>query len=82
MGVKFKRQRSIDNFIVDFMSQEIGLIIEIDGSSHDNKGQYDRYRQDKLSSLGYHIIRFSEGEVLNQLNEVADQIEHAIYVLK
>ena len=33
-GVKFKRQRPISFFIVDFFSQEIGLIIEVDGNSH------------------------------------------------
>jgi very-short-patch-repair endonuclease len=37
IGVKFNRQRPIDNFIVDFFSKELGLIIEIDGSSHFNK---------------------------------------------
>ena len=41
MGVKFKRQRPIADFIVDFFSQEIGLIIEIDGNSHHSKGKYD-----------------------------------------
>ena len=37
IGVKFNRQRPIDNFIVDFFSKELGLIIEIDGNSHYNK---------------------------------------------
>jgi very-short-patch-repair endonuclease len=82
MGVKFKRQRPLNNFIVDFMSQEIGLVIEIDGNSHVSKGNYDRFRQNKIESFGYHILRFSEGEVLNQLDDVATQIEHAIHVLK
>lgn len=81
-GVKFKRQRPIGNFIVDFFAQEIGLIIEIDGSSHLTKSSYDRYRQDKLGALGFSILRFSEREVLNQLNEVSVKIEYAIYVLK
>jgi len=40
LGVSFKRQRPILNFIVDFFSAEIGLIIEVDGSSHINKGSY------------------------------------------
>lgn len=81
-GVKFKRQRPILHFIVDFFSQEIGLIIEIDGNSHVNKGNYDRIRQDKLEELGYTIIRFSEGDVINNLGDVMTQIQHVIYCLK
>ena len=44
-GERFLRQRPIFNFIVDFFAPEIGLIIEIDGSSHKNKAEYDFYRQ-------------------------------------
>jgi very-short-patch-repair endonuclease len=40
-GTKFKRQRPINSFIVDFFSQELNLIIEIDGSSHIHKGEQD-----------------------------------------
>jgi very-short-patch-repair endonuclease len=80
--VKFKRQRPIYRFIVDFFSQEIGLIIEIDGNSHYHKPEYDAYRHSKLESLGYHILRFKEGEVLNDLNEVAERITHAIHCLR
>ncbi|MES2556123.1 MAG: endonuclease domain-containing protein [Bacteroidota bacterium] len=67
LGVKFKRQRPIDHFIVDFFAYEIGLIVEIDGNSHINKGDYDAYRQKKLESLGYTIQRFSEGDVINNI---------------
>ena len=82
MGVGFKRQRPIDRFIVDFFAQEIKLIIEIDGSSHLNTSEYDRYRQERLEALGYHFLRFGEGEVLQSLEDVSVKIEHAIYVLK
>jgi very-short-patch-repair endonuclease len=81
-GVKFKRQRPISYFIVDFFAQEIGLIIEIDGNSHINKGDYDRMRQDKLESLGYTMIRFAEGDVINNLGDVITQIQHVIYCLR
>jgi very-short-patch-repair endonuclease len=82
MGYKFKRQRPILNFIVDFFCAELKLIIEIDGNSHVDKGDYDRYRQDKLESFGFTIIRFSEGEVLNNFDEVDASIRHAIEALK
>ena len=82
IGVKFNRQRPIDHFIVDFFSKELGLIIEIDGNSHDNNPTYDRYRQDKLIALGFTLLRFQEGEVLNQINEVAGKINRAVHCLR
>ncbi len=69
-------------FIVDFFAQEIGLIIEIDGNSHSNKGDYDKMRQNKLEALGYTILRFSEGDVINNLGDVITQIQHVIYCLR
>ena len=81
-GVKFKRQRPILYFIVDFLAQEICLIIEIDGNSHSNKGDYDKIRQNKLEALGYTILRFSEGDVINNLGDVITQIQHVIYCLR
>ena len=82
LGERFIRQRPIHNFIVDFFCPKLGIIIEIYGNSHLSKGEYDFYREEKLKSLGYEIIRFSEGEVLNQLDEVTDKIRHVIYCLK
>jgi len=82
MSVKFKRQRPIHNFIVDFFSAEVKLIIEVDGNSHFTKGNYDRYRQDTLEQLGYTVLRFNEGDVLNNYPEVDKAIRHAIYCLK
>jgi very-short-patch-repair endonuclease len=81
-GIKFKRQRPISNFIVDFFAQEIGLVIEIDGNSHWNKGDYDRIRQNKLEALGYTMVRFSEGDVINNLVDVITQIQHVIHCLR
>ncbi len=81
-GERFLRQRPIDHFIVDFFAPEIGLIIEIDGNSHFSKPDYDRYRQDKLVSLGYQVIRFSEGDVIWNLDVVSEQVRHVIHVLR
>ena len=82
VGFLVKRQRPIYNFIVDFFIPDLNLIIEIDGSSHFNKGEYDRYREDKLISLGYTLIRFTEGEILNNLDEVANSLRYTIDCLK
>ena len=80
-GHQFLRQRPIDKFIVDFFCPSLKLIIEVDGNSHFNKPEYDMYRQNKLLSLGYEMLRFQEGEVLHQIELVSKRINHAIYVL-
>ncbi len=81
-GSRFLRQRPIDHFIVDFFAPNLGLIIEIDGTSHYSKPEYDFFRQEKLKELGFYILRFSEGEVLNQLDEVKLKIQYTLEVLK
>ncbi len=81
-GVKFKRQRPIGFYIVDFFSAEIGLIIEIDGNSHVNKGEQDKKRQSFLENKGYEFVRYSEGEVLNNIENVDDAIRNVINCLK
>lgn len=82
LGIAFKRQRPISNFIVDFFSSEIGLIIEIDGNSHLNKGNYDLYRENQLRNLGFEIIRFKEGEVINNIDRIHIELLHVIDCLK
>ena len=81
-GERFLRQRAIDRFIVDFFCPDIKLIVEIDGNSHIDKGSYDSYRENRLKSLGYTIVRFSEGDVRNNIDIVEEQIRHAIYSLR
>ena len=82
MDERFLRQRPIDRFIVDFFAPSLKLIIEIDGSSHLAKGDYDRYREDRLRSLGYELIRFSEGQVIQDIDSVITAIQHSIHCLK
>ncbi len=65
-----------------FFAPELGLIIEIDGSSHFNKAEYDFYRQKKLESLGYVFIRYYEGEVLQNIGMVKARIDFAIFCIR
>ena len=76
-GVKFLRQHIIGDFIVDFVSRHGGLVIEVDGGYHSEpKQQYDDERREEvLERMGYHIIRFTNEEVLNDIEKVIDQIE-------
>jgi len=80
MGIRFLRQRSIDNYIVDFFSKELKLIIEVDGYTHQfaEVAKNDRIRQDRLKQLGYPMLRFEDDEVLNDINNVVRTIENWI----
>lgn len=80
-SIRFLQQRPINHFIVDFFAPELGLIVEIDGNSHYHKPEYDAYREEQLKKMGYTIVRFSEGQVLNQLDDVHTQICHVIHCL-
>ena len=73
---KFRRQHSIDEFILDFYCPQAELAIEIDGDSHyeDDSPKYDAERSRKIESHGIRIIRFTNNEVYDSLNGVVDQI--------
>ena len=58
-GLDFDRQKVIGNYIVDFFVKKLALVIEIDGSSHNGKADYDAQRDKYLESLGlkvFHIL--------------------------
>ena len=71
---KFRRQHVIDEYIVDFVCLSKKLIIEVDGSVHDNQQEKDQARTEVLEDLGYQVIRFKNEEVLHNLQKVIDQI--------
>ncbi|XWN37335.1 MAG: endonuclease domain-containing protein [Balneola sp.] len=75
MGYQFRRQRPIKNYIVDFFCKELRLAIEIDGSSHDYKVQYDQKRQEKLEELGITFLRFSEKDTKENPDHIVNEIE-------
>lgn len=75
-GVDFDRQKPIDRYIVDFYCKQLKLAIEIDGQSHDFKAEYDLKRQQVLESFSITVIRFSETEVLKDLETVLSEIEY------
>jgi len=73
---KFRRQHPVAGFIPDFVCLEKKLIIEIDGGYHNTKEQevYDSLRTQWLNEYKYHIIRFSNDEVLNNTESVKEKI--------
>ena len=66
----FDRQKIIGNYIVDFFCGNCNVVIEIDGSSHDYKVEYDNERNRYLEGLGLTVIRIAAKDILNNLNGV------------
>lgn len=77
LGYRFRRQQIIDDYIVDFVCLEKLLIIEVDGKYHADGEQkeFDTLREDKLKSDGYHIVRFTNEEVTNNIDQVIEHIQ-------
>jgi very-short-patch-repair endonuclease len=77
-GVRFLRQYSVNKFIIDFYSPALKLGIEIDGESHIGKELYDKNRQKFIESFGIKIIRFTDDEIIGNINKVIDTITNTV----
>ena len=79
-GYPFRRQRPVLNYIADFLSKDLKLIIEVDGYSHSWKGasERDAIRQKKLEQAGFKVIRFTDEEVLVNMKLVVEKLEGTI----
>ncbi len=73
-GFIFLRQKPLHRFIADFYCSELGLVVEIDGASHNKKQDTDRLRDKFLQCLGIKTIRFTNEEVLNDLNDIRQKL--------
>jgi len=71
---KFRRQRPIGRYIVDFFCRECLLIVELDGDSHAGREAADAKRQSELEACGYRVLRFWNHEVFDELEWVLDTI--------
>ena len=80
LGVKFKRQHIIYDFIADFVCLEKMLIIEVDGAYHftDSQTEYDIYRTEELERFGFRVLRFTNEEVIYETQEVIRKIKESI----
>jgi DNA methylase, putative len=82
LGVEFKRQVPMLEYIVDFYCQEIGLAIEVDGNIHDFRYLEDAQRQQEIEKYGVIFIRFSNEEIKNNMFSVILSLESKIEELK
>ena len=77
-GIDFDRQRIIGNYIVDFYVKTLGLIIEIDGKSHEQKEEYERMRIQFFESCGLKVFVVSDIDVKKNLAYVIQDLENFI----
>jgi very-short-patch-repair endonuclease len=75
-GVQFYRQKAICNYIVDFCCPSKKIVIEVDGSQHTLEGirRSDVARDKELASLGFRVLRYSNLEVLRNIDGVVADI--------
>lgn len=78
LGVKFRRQHLIDQFIVDFYCVKLGLVVEVDGGVHGRQRSADLEREKILKALGCSIIRFNNKAVKENLQKVVSEIQDVI----
>lgn len=77
-GAYFRRQHVLGTFIVDFVSLENRLVIEVDGDIHDHQQAEDALRTEWLNQTGFHVIRFRNEEVIDHLADVMARIRQVL----
>ncbi len=84
LGIKFRRQHPISKYITDFYCHKLRLVIEIDGDYHTDAEQmkYDRFRSNELEEFEIKVIRFSNKQVLNDVEFVLEQLKDEISFLQ
>jgi very-short-patch-repair endonuclease len=73
-GFKFRRQVPIDRYFADFACLEARLVVELDGSQHQEQVAYDAARTEVLEACGWRVLRFDNGEVRSNALGVGDTI--------
>lgn len=80
-GFKFRRQRPLGPYILDFVCLEAGLVIEIDGGQHAEQLAYDQARTALIESHQLTVIRFWNHEVMNDTAAVLENIWQTLQTL-
>ena len=78
LGLDFDRQTVIGNYIVDFYCKPLGIIVEIDGKSHDNKKEYDQRRDEYLEGLGLVVIHIPVIEVFQNMEDLMEWLKREL----
>ncbi len=78
LGVTFRRQVVVGEYIADFLAAEVGLIVEVDGECHRGRERADARRQRRLEAAGYRVVRFGAALVVEQPLVVVAGIRAAV----
>ncbi len=78
MGIHFRRQHPVGEYIVDICAPRAKLIIEVDGSQHLNNENMDTVRTKYLEARGYRVLRFWNNDVISHIEDVIAEIERAL----
>jgi very-short-patch-repair endonuclease len=81
-SLKFRRQQIIEGFIVDFYCHSLGLVIEVDGKIHDQQKDYDSERDKIITAKGLMILRFTNQQVIENIELVLKAITQKIEAMK
>ena len=77
-GFKFRRQHPFMDFVLDFVCLETRLVVEVDGSQHQDSLR-DRVRDQRLHEAGFRVLRFWNNQVLEETDAVVDAIWAALH---
>ena len=77
-GWKFRRQMSLNGFVVDFCCPDAKLVIELDGGQHVDQQEQDARRTTNLETSGYLVLRFWNNDVLRNLDGVLEEISNTL----
>jgi very-short-patch-repair endonuclease len=77
-GTHFRRQVRLGNYIVDFASHGLKLVIELDGGQHATQSKRDAIRSQFLESEGYQVLRFWNDDVLKNIDGVLEVVQSAV----
>lgn len=82
-GCKFRRQHLMGLYIADFYCYNVKLDIEIDGSvhNHDDVKALDQIREKELQNWGYTVIRFTNQEIIGQIENVLERISDIVNLI-
>ena len=73
-GLKFRRQVPVDRYVVDFLCESAGIIVEVDGGQHASVGGNDARRDAVLAECGYLVLRYWNNDVLGNIEGVLTTI--------
>ncbi|MGB6229252.1 MAG: DUF559 domain-containing protein [Litorimonas sp.] len=77
-GFKFRRQAPLAGYTVDFLCASAKLIVEVDGTSHLGREEYDQQRTREIEKLGFNVVRLGNEDIMDGLHASLDQIHHEL----